>query len=150
MMVRRRLRPQDYYTIAEANAALPLVRAIAADLSALSGDVNDRRRRVSALLDNRKPEPNNPYHEELDQVQRDLDHDAGRVQELIEELRQLGVEPSASRDGTVDFPSLIAGQKALLCWRLGEPDVRFWHRWDEPCTRRRRLSEAACKNTPMV
>jgi hypothetical protein len=33
--------------------------------------------------------------------------------------------------GLVDFPAVISGEEVYLCWRLGEPDVAYWHRPDE-------------------
>jgi hypothetical protein len=29
--------------------------------------------------------------------------------------------------GLLDFPALREGQEVLLCWRVGEDDVRYWH-----------------------
>jgi hypothetical protein len=30
--------------------------------------------------------------------------------------------------GLLDFPSLRGGEEVLLCWRLGEDEVAWWHR----------------------
>ena len=30
-------------------------------------------------------------------------------------------------DGLLDFPSLREGEEVLLCWRLGEEEIAFWH-----------------------
>ncbi|MGI8407540.1 MAG: DUF2203 family protein [Actinomycetota bacterium] len=29
--------------------------------------------------------------------------------------------------GIIDFPSALHGDEAVLCWRLGEPEVAWWH-----------------------
>jgi hypothetical protein len=29
--------------------------------------------------------------------------------------------------GLVDFPSEMAGRRVLLCWRVDEAEVQFWH-----------------------
>jgi hypothetical protein len=30
-------------------------------------------------------------------------------------------------EGLVDFPALRGDEEVLLCWRLGEEEVAFWH-----------------------
>jgi len=32
--------------------------------------------------------------------------------------------------GLVDFPALVDGKEVYLCWKLGEPEVLFWHDMD--------------------
>ena len=58
------------------------------------------------------------------------------------ELRQLGVQLKDSRLGLVDFPSEIGGRTVLLCWRLGEPEVQFWHEVNAGYAGRQPLSPA--------
>jgi len=40
----------------------------------------------------------------------------------------------------VDFPSDMNGRPILLCWRLGEPEVQFWHDPDAGYAGRQPLS----------
>jgi hypothetical protein len=118
------------FTVEEANAALPLVRAIAQDLADLSREVVERRERLSHLSRGRRPEASDPYDSELAQVHEELERDNRRLQEYVEELRQLGVEPKNGLEGLVDFPCEMDGRLVYLCWRLGEPEVQFWHELD--------------------
>lgn len=116
------------FTVHEANAMLPLVRAIVSDLASLSQEVSERRERLSLLLGGRQGDSHDPYHEELVQIEEELENDSRRLQEYVGELRQLGVEPKAS--GLVDFPAVLDGRKVYLCWQLGEPEVLYWHELD--------------------
>jgi hypothetical protein len=50
-----------------------------------------------------------------------------RVDELLERLEEWGVLLRDVATGLVDFPAVIEGADAYLCWRLGEPEVAFWH-----------------------
>jgi hypothetical protein len=118
------------YTPEQANAALPLVRVIVRDLVGLSREVTERRQRLALLLDRRQPESNSPYREELAQIQDELKKDMRRLQGYVEELRELGVEPKSVTEGLVDFPTRMDGRKAYLCWKLGEPEVLYWHDLD--------------------
>ena len=45
-------------------------------------------------------------------------------------LDALGIELKDPRLGLVDFPGEMNGRRILLCWRLGEPEVQFWHEVD--------------------
>lgn len=50
-----------------------------------------------------------------------------RVTELLERLDEWNVQLRDVTTGLVDFPSVIEGEEAFLCWRLGEPEVGYWH-----------------------
>ncbi|MFO0900216.1 MAG: DUF2203 domain-containing protein [Pirellulales bacterium] len=123
--------PQKLFTVEKANASLPLVRAIAKDLSELSRDVLERRDRLAQLMAGHDARStNSPYHEELVQQQEDLKVDAERIDEYVEELRALGVEPKNGVEGLMDFPARMDGRIVYLCWKLGEPEVLHWHELD--------------------
>lgn len=115
------------FTVDQANAALPLVRAIAKDLAELSRDVIERRERLSLLLRGREREKRDLYAEELAQVQEELESDNERLRVYVEELRELGVDPKDGPEGLIDFPAVMDGRAVYLCWKLGEPEVLYWH-----------------------
>src|SRR5437763_15219958 len=56
------------------------------------------------------------------------------------ELEALGIQLKDRRLGLVDFPSEVGGRTVLLCWRLGEPEVQFWHEVDSGYAGRQPLS----------
>lgn len=118
---------RKYFTLSEANKALPLVRAIASDLAELSRDVIERRQRIDMLSFGRDVTAHDPYTEELAEVERELEQDEDRLRALVQELRDLGVEAKNPTVGLVDFPCLLDGRVVLLCWQLSEPEVLFWH-----------------------
>lgn len=115
------------FTIEQANATLPLVRAIVTDLVRLSREVTERRQRVSFLLSSRQRNENDPYWQELAAIEASLEGDALQLREYVDELRQLGIEPKSTVDGVVDFPSKLDGRDVYLCWKLGESEVLHWH-----------------------
>jgi hypothetical protein len=49
----------------------------------------------------------------------------------VERLEELGVVIKDLDAGLVDFPALRDGDDVLLCWRVGEPSVEFWHDLEE-------------------
>lgn len=119
--------PARLFTIEQANAMLPLVRAITSDLATLATDVMERRHRLALVADGRELKTGDPYSDELAQMKADLERDARRLREYVEELQDLGVEPKGALEGLVDFPAMIDDRIVYLCWRLGEPEVLYWH-----------------------
>ena len=109
-------KPARLFTIEQANAMLPLVRAITSDLAALARDVVDRRQRLAVLTVGRELKKGDPYSDELAQIETDLHLDSQRLVEYMDELKALGVEPKGAVDGLVDFPAEIDGRIVLLCW----------------------------------
>ena len=126
-MKKQRPRERKLFTIEEANAALPLVRAIATDLSNLAREIVERRERLAFLMNGRNPDALDPYRSELAQIEEELEKDSQRLQDYVRELAELGVEAKGGVEGLVDFPSLMDGRLVYLCWKLGEPEVIYWH-----------------------
>lgn len=139
-MTHKRAKQREFFSIEEANAMLPLVRAIVADLTELSRDVTDRRRRLSFLLAGRNPNNHDLYQEELVQIEQELEKDTRRLHDYREELRALGVESENGPEGYVDFPAFLDGHKVCLCWKLGEGELLFSHDPDAGCTQRQFLT----------
>jgi hypothetical protein len=120
-------RPTKLFTIQQANAALPLVRAITGDIVRLSREILERRARLSHLTSGRSGEVRDVYSEELSHVEDELEKENRRLQEYVGELRQLGVELKGAPDGLVDFPAQMDGRIVYLCWKYNEPEVLYWH-----------------------
>jgi hypothetical protein len=135
--------PAKLFTIRQANSTLPLVRAITNDIVALSREIVERRERLNHLSTRRQNESRDLYSEELSQIEEELQKDTRRLREYAEELRQLGVELKSAPDGLVDFPSMIEGRIAYLCWKHGEPEVLFWHELDAGFAGRQPLTAAS-------
>jgi len=57
----------------------------------------------------------------------------------IAELEDFGVVIKDLDYGLVDFPAERYGEKVLLCWRYGEPEVSYWHKPLEGFTGRKPL-----------
>ncbi|NIP84685.1 MAG: DUF2203 family protein [Planctomycetales bacterium] len=118
------------FTVDEANAMLPLVRAICRDLSQLAREVIERRQRLSMLQARRESAREDLYAEELSQIEEELEKDNQRLLEYVHELQELGVEPKNAVEGLVDFPSAMDDRIVYLCWKLDEPEVLHWHELD--------------------
>ena len=68
-----------------------------------------------------------------------LDKKIEEINRRIEELENLGVVIKDLDSGLVDFPADRFGEKVMLCWKLGEAEVSYWHTMYEGFAGRRPL-----------
>jgi hypothetical protein len=69
---------------------------------------------------------------EIERLEREL---SGLVDEIVEH----GAEVKDIDEGLIDFPALRRGETVLLCWKLGEDEIRYWHRVEDGFAGRRPL-----------
>jgi len=130
---------KKFFTVAEANNALPLVRAIVRDITELARELRDRHERLIRLRPGDRFRLSDAHEEELQQVQAELERGQERMDEYVRELGQLGVELKDYFTGLIDFPSLRNGRPVYLCWRLGEDEVAYWHELEAGFAGRQKL-----------
>ena len=65
-----------------------------------------------------------------------------RIQALIAQLEDMGCyyKDWNFEIGLVDFPTIIHGQQALLCWRSDEAEVAWFHGYEDGYAGRRRVT----------
>jgi hypothetical protein len=122
-----------FYSAEEANKALPLVRRIAEDIVRQYQVVQELASRLKGLTGrDRKKKTGDPYGEEVAQSQAELEVEESKLRDYLDELTRLGVQFKGFNDNEplCDFPSLRDGREICLCWRLGEPEVAYWHEVD--------------------
>ncbi|MGC4004344.1 MAG: DUF2203 domain-containing protein [Pirellulales bacterium] len=142
--------PIKVFTLEQANAMLPLVRAIVTDLARLSQDVVERRERLAMMRSTPRGEGSDVYRQEHEQIQTDLRNDSDRLREYIEELQTLGVQPKNGPEGIVDFPCIMDGRVVNLCWKLGEARIEHWHDLDSGFAGRQSLPAEWLHGRPLT
>jgi hypothetical protein len=60
-----------------------------------------------------------------------LDESSAMLRNVIESIQETGCTLKDLDTGLLDFPSLYRGREVYLCWKLGEPDIAFWHGVEE-------------------
>lgn len=79
---------------------------------------------------------------ELADLAEDVEREATEVARAVRALTELGVQVKDLDSGLVDFPAARAdGEIVLLCWRLGEDEIAWWHSEQGGFAGRRPLSE---------
>jgi hypothetical protein len=119
--VRRRPR----FTLAEANAALPALAARIDRLRALRDQARGTRERLDVVWG--RLEAGELVLSAIGDQQRALDAAVEEFRRIAGEIEDLGIVLRDLDMGLVDFPSQIRGVPIFLCWRIGEPEVAFWH-----------------------
>lgn len=50
-----------------------------------------------------------------------------RLNYWLDQINSTGVFLRDLREGLLDFPAKENGLEYLLCWRMDEPDINYWH-----------------------
>jgi len=58
---------------------------------------------------------------------------------VIDEIAAHGAQVKDIDEGLIDFPALSRGEPVLLCWKLGEDEIRYWHTVEDGFAGRREL-----------
>jgi len=113
------------FTIDEANALLPNVRAIVSRIRkayrSLARYSDEAKKAAEASEQGGGGVENGVHYAQL----------VTSLTGELSKLEDLGVQLKDYERGLVDFPSLREGRVVLLCWQLGEGDeVEWWHDMD--------------------
>jgi len=68
-----------------------------------------------------------------------VDREARALSKLVEEIGEHGAQVKDLDEGLIDFPALRRGETVLLCWKLGEDEIRYWHGLEDGFAGRRPL-----------
>jgi hypothetical protein len=121
-----------HFTPEEANELLPEVRSAAEDLVEHRGTARavaaKRAQLVSRIAGNGGDfDPQEPR-----ELEEEFERETTAITEALARLERLGVVVKDADQGLVDFPALRAnGEEVLLCWRVGEDEIAYWHGLEE-------------------
>jgi hypothetical protein len=112
------------FSVEEANKTLPLVRRIVEDVVRQHRVWREKILELDLVASSaRADEP----RDRAEQLELEAQTIAREIDGYQRELEELGILLKDRRLGLVDFPSEMGGRRVLLCWRLGEAEVQFWH-----------------------
>jgi hypothetical protein len=108
--------PHEWFTPLSASDALERVRPLAESLCATY-------RELEKLAPDRVASDQRVAPAYYDRVRR--------LHLALAELDRMGVMIKDLRRGLVDFPARRGGRDVLLCWRVGEPRLKWWHECED-------------------
>lgn len=116
---------RKYFSLAEANRTLPLVRRIVADITVLYPKWRDLVYRYEYVAAQARPDWGESdeqlaLHAEIEGVAQDIN-------QYLEELEEIGCVFKGFEAGLVDFYGKLYGREVFWCWKIGEDRIDHWH-----------------------
>ena len=68
---------------------------------------------------------------DLREAAETIQREAAAIAECAERINAAGAEIKSLEEGLLDFPAKRGEEDVLLCWKLGEDEIRYWHGLDE-------------------
>jgi hypothetical protein len=119
-----------HFTPEEANAALAEVRPLVERMVAQRGAHLDALERQEELEGHIRGNGGGIPPAALAETAAEVDRLARELAHTVDDLAARGVQVKDVDEGLVDFPALRQGETVLLCWKLGEDEIRYWHTLD--------------------
>src|SRR3954466_10375978 len=128
-----------HFTPEEANAALVEVRPLVQRLVALREEHVDALDRQEELEGRIRGNGGGIPPATLADAAAEVESVARQLAKVVDEIAAHGAQVKDPDEGLIDFPALRHGQTVLLCWKLGEEEIRYWHRVEDGFAGRQEL-----------
>jgi hypothetical protein len=119
------------FTPDEANEALvelrPIVERMVQHRRNLTAAQVQQAELVTRIAGNGGDMVPSDLHEAADTIQRE----AAAISDCAERINAAGAEVKSLEEGLLDFPARRGDEIVLLCWKLGEDEIHYWHRVGE-------------------
>ena len=113
------------YDVEGANRILPLVRTIVKDVVGEFKDLRHAGRQQRVL--EAESEGAARTKRRIQRLRSKVQDSSTRIEGYLRELEELGIEIRDLETGLVDFPTVMRGEPAFLCWKIGDEAVLWWH-----------------------
>ncbi|GGH13758.1 DUF2203 domain-containing protein [Silvibacterium dinghuense] len=119
------------FTLEEAQSLLPVVESLLRRATESRRQANSLEERLQALT--RRIMFSGGMRVDVAKVGRDraqMETHVQQAKDALEEIDAIGVQIKDLDTGLLDFPCEVDGEIVLLCWRMGEARIDFWHTLD--------------------
>lgn len=129
-----------HFTVPEAQALLPQLREALDALRRTRDEAMLKKTRIEMLW--KRLEAGEAVLGAIGAEQQQLDALTSRLSAIAQDVEKIGCVLRDVDAGLVDFPARVRGGRTVfLCWRLGEPEIAFWHGTGEGFAGRKPLTE---------
>ena len=119
------------FTLEEANAAVvelrPVVERMVEHGRRLAAAQRRQTKLVTQIAGNGGDMQPSDFRELATEIQAEADAVAG----CAERVNAAGAQIKSLQEGLLDFPARRGEEDVLLCWKLGEDEIEYWHGVDE-------------------
>jgi hypothetical protein len=136
-----------FFTLLEAEALLPQIDSHLRRLmelknlhEQLDGSINEIHHRISVsggMI---------PPRGELLELKRRKAETVRDLKTTVDSIQSTGCQIKDVDTGLIDFPTLYHGKEVLLCWKLGEQGISFWHHVEDGFQGRRSIDSEFLSN----
>jgi hypothetical protein len=116
------------FTLSEAQTLLPVLEALLRKAQAAGARAGELEREMQQL--SQRIFLAGGMHVNVVQAARRRGQREKALQEArdtLAEIDEIGVQVKDLERGLLDFPCVMEGKTVLLCWKLGEKEIGFWH-----------------------
>ena len=131
--------PPRLFTLEQANEALGQVRPLAERMVERRRALVEAMERQEELAVRIGGNGGGLQPSDLAAAQEAIEREAASDADAVERIHALGAIVKDIDSGLVDFPALREGEEVLLCWRLGEDEIAWYHGHDDGFAGRRPL-----------
>jgi hypothetical protein len=119
------------FTLDEANAALVELRPIVARMVEHRRKLTAAQKRQAELVMRVASNGGDMAPSDLHEVADAIQAEATAISECAEQIDAAGAQVKSLEEGLLDFPAKRGDEVVLLCWKLGEDEIAYWHGVDE-------------------
>jgi hypothetical protein len=130
-----------YFTLEEANDALVDLRPLAEQMVERRRELVEAQGRRAALGAQVGTNGGDLTPSDFAEADEELEQAAAALALCVEQIQAAGALIKDLDQGLLDFPALREGEEILLCWRVGEDQIRYWHGVDEGFAGRKPLDD---------
>jgi hypothetical protein len=135
-----------FFTLDEAQSLLPVLEALLRRAIEAKGAVEQIEEEIQAL--NRRIFVNGGMFIDVEVSRKRraaFDANMQQAKDSLAEIDAIGVQVKDLDTGLLDFPCVIDGETVLLCWKMGENRIGFWHTLEAGFRGRQLLDERFTK-----